>query len=216
VRGVGDAAVEGQRTMSRFSIMFVCTGNLCRSPMAERLAVAALRRRLGPRADLFRIHSAGTHAVSGWPMTTEAAAVVAAYGADPAGFVSTELTADLIAEADLVLTATRAHRSQVVTLEPSALRRVFTMTEFARVAREVGFAQICREVEESVPAQDLVERAHAVVAIVARRRGTVRPTRPDEDDIADPIGQPMAVYQSIGDVIARAVDASITALVGRC
>jgi protein-tyrosine phosphatase len=193
--------------MSVFSIMFVCTGNLCRSPMAERLAVAALRRRLGPAAERFSVWSAGTHAVTGWPMTAEAAAVVAAYGADPEGFVSTELTADLVAKTDLVLTATRAHRSQVVTLEPAALRRAFTMTEFARIAREV---------EEGVQAQDPVERAHAVVAAVARRRGTVRPARPDDDDIADPIGQPMAVYQSTGDVIARAVDASITALVGRC
>lgn len=193
--------------MKTFSIMFVCTGNLCRSPMAERLAVAALRRRLGPAAERFEVYSAGTGALAGRPMTPEAAAVVAAYGGDPDGFLSSEITANLVAQADLVLTATRAHRSQVVTLEPQALRRGFTMIEFARTALELG---------ERLPTGDPVERAHTLVATAARHRGTVRRARPDDDDIPDPIGQPMSAYQSTGAVIARAVDASITALVGRC
>ncbi len=59
-----------------------------------------------------------------------------------------------------------------------------------------------------------MERARTLVAAAARLRGTVRPSRPDEDDIPDPIGQSMEVYQATGTVIARAVDASVAALVG--
>ncbi|WP_026257106.1 low molecular weight phosphatase family protein [Actinopolymorpha alba] len=198
-----------ETTLNTFSIMFVCTGNMCRSPMAERLAWSLLARRLGPDVARFRVFSAGTGTRNGRAMTPEAAAVTSAYGADPNGFLSSELTPGHVAAADLVLTATRAHRSDVVTVDPVALRRSFTLTEFARTSSAVL---------ASTPPTDLpfdpVERSRALVAAAARRRGTVRPSRPDEDDIPDPIGRPMEVYQSTGAVIAQAVDATISALVG--
>jgi protein-tyrosine phosphatase len=149
-------------------------------------------------------------------MTPEAVAVVAAYGGDPEGFTSTELDAHHVAAADLVLTATRAHRSAVVTLEPTALRRSFTLTEFARTARcrpPASGAAADATVPAGLPA-DPVERARAVVATAARWRGTVRPPRPEDDDIPDPIGQPMAVYETIGATIMHAVNTSVAALVG--
>jgi protein-tyrosine phosphatase len=224
--------------MTTFSIMFVCTGNMCRSPVAERLAVATLKRHLpADAATAFQVSSAGTGTFDGREMTPEAAAVVSAYDGDPEGFRSTELTAELVGAADLILTATRAHRSAVVTLDPGALRRSFTLTEFARTtavlpdrvrdavgtsgapapapadAAEVADAADPIDESDSLPG-DPVERARAVVALIARRRGTVRPTTPDEDDIPDPIGRPMAVYEAAGATIAHAVTTSITALVG--
>ncbi|MEQ7129265.1 hypothetical protein ABN034_32695 [Actinopolymorpha sp. B11F2] len=243
--------------MTTFSIMFVCTGNMCRSPIAERLAVSALERHLGDAAGTFRVFGAGTGTYAGREMTPEAAAVVSAYGGDPDGFRSTELTADLVGAADLILTATRAHRSAVVTLDPGALRRTFTLTEFARTtaaladrapepdpavlsaATEVAAASGAvgatslaatdpagtadrlaaaseAEGDGAVDASptDPVERARAVVALVARQRGTIRPGSPDEDDIPDPIGRPMAVYEAAGATISQAVATSIAALVG--
>jgi len=201
---------EPNAPATTFSIMFVCTGNMCRSPMAERLARSALARCLGPDSGRFQVSSAGTGTFDGRTMTPEAATVVTAYGANPDGFLSTELVAPSIGAADLVLTATRSHRSDVVMLDPGALRRSFTMTEFARTSSVVaGDPKAAGE----LPA-DLVERARTLVAAAARLRGTVRPSRPDEDDIPDPIGQSMEVYQATGTVIARAVDASVAALVG--
>ena len=203
---------NGAHPMSTFTIMFVCTGNMCRSPMAERLAHAALGRCLGPGAARFRVVSAGTGTYDGRTMTPEAAAVVTGYGGNPDGFLSSELTEHAVGAADLVLTATRSHRSAVVTLDPAALRRSFTMTEFARTA-EVAVRRADPATGGQLPA-DIVERARAVVASAARLRGTVRPGAPDEDDIADPIGRPMQVYQATGEVIARSVDRSVAALVG--
>ncbi|MGH3489393.1 MAG: hypothetical protein ACRDP8_16000 [Actinopolymorphaceae bacterium] len=241
--------------MTTFSIMFVCTGNMCRSPIAERLAVSALKQHLDAEAGrVFEVSSAGTGTFDGREMTAEAAAVLIAHGGDPDGFRSTELTAELIAAADLILTATRAHRSAVVTLDPGALRRSFTLTEFARTAavladrvaqpvgpsgdpvgpsgdavpgdavpgdavdgNAVGGAPIDGDTVDgegdSLP-DDPVERARAVVALIARQRGTVRPGTPDEDDIPDPIGRPMPVYEAAGATIARAVTSSVAALVG--
>lgn len=204
--------------MNTFSILFVCTGNMCRSPMAERMARAALARSLGPDAGRFSVYSAGTGTHDGRAMTAESAKVLLAYGANPDGFVSAELTPAHVGAADLVLTATRSHRSEVVTLDPTALRRSFTLTEFART----GAALTAGTVDASVPGASLadlpsdpIERSRALVAVAARRRGTIRPARPDEDDIPDPIGRPMEVYEAAGAQIAEAVGVTVTALVGR-
>ncbi|SDT21624.1 hypothetical protein [Actinopolymorpha singaporensis] len=210
-----------------FAILYVCTGNMCRSPVAERMTRAALAARLGPNADRFTVYSAGTGTVDGRVMTAEAAAQVKAYAADPTGFVSAELTESHVGGADLVLAATRAHRSDVVTMDPGALRRTFTITEFARLAAAlIDRAVTDRALTDRAPAgqalvdappelpAEPVERARALVAAAARARGTVRPARPDDDDIPDPIGRSAEVYEHVGAIIAGAVGVSVTALVG--
>ncbi|GAA2755364.1 protein-tyrosine-phosphatase [Actinopolymorpha rutila] len=205
-----------------FAILYVCTGNMCRSPMAERMTRAALAARLGPDADRFTVYSAGTGTVDGRAMTAEAAAQVKAYAADPTQFVSAELTGSHVGGADLVLAATRAHRSDVVTLDPGALRRTFTITEFARLAAALTNRtptdrartdQAPVDTPPELPAEP-VERARALVAAAARARGTVRPPRLDDDDIPDPIGRSAEVYEHVGAIIAEAVGVSVTALVG--
>ncbi len=200
-----------------FAILYVCTGNMCRSPMAERLTRAALAARLGPDADRFTVYSAGTGTVDGRAMTAEAAAQVKAYAADPTGFVSASLTESHVGAADLVLAATRAHRSDVVTLDPGALRRTFTITEFARLAAALTGRAPAGQALQGTPSElpaEPVERARALVAAAARARGSVRPERRDDDDIPDPIGQSSEVYEHVGAIIAEAVGVSVTALAG--
>lgn len=104
-------------------ILFVCTGNVCRSPSAERLAAAA-----GVSAS-----SAGTRAVIGHPVHPEAARVLRDLGGDPDGFAARQLTAKIAGAADLVLTMTREHRDAVLELAPRQLRRTFTLTEAAEL-----------------------------------------------------------------------------------
>lgn len=79
------------------------------------------------------VGSAGTGAMVGHPIDPQAAARLAAIGGSDEGFVARDLTADLVADSDLVLTATRQHRGQVASLHPRALRYVFTFREFAHL-----------------------------------------------------------------------------------
>lgn len=107
-------------------ILTVCTGNICRSPVAERLLAA----RLGDRAE---VTSAGTRAVVGAPIDPGMASLLDTAGEASGGFAARQLTATQIRDADLVLALTRAHRARILEEVPAALRRTFTLLEFARI-----------------------------------------------------------------------------------
>ena len=95
-------------------IVFVCTGNTCRSPMAEGLCKARLAQRLGctvgelPERG-FHVLSAGLAAMEGGPAADEAVEVARSYGADLSGHRSRPLTLDLAAQADYLIAMTRGH-----------------------------------------------------------------------------------------------------------
>jgi len=108
----------------------VCTGNVCRSPIAERLTRYELTRRLGDGATGLLVESAGTWGHEGAAMEAHAATVLAEYSADPTGFLGRELLDEHVIDADLVLTATRDHRAQVISMGHSAGLRTFTLKEF--------------------------------------------------------------------------------------
>ncbi len=110
--------------MTGFRILFVCVGNVCRSPLGERLLAARLP------ADRFEVSSAGVGALAGAAMDPEAAGHLEAYGASADGFVARQLIPSMVKESDLVLTATKAIRSRVLEEAPAALRRTFTVLEF--------------------------------------------------------------------------------------
>ena len=112
-------------SMTPFRVLFVCIGNVCRSPLGERLLAA----RLKPEA--FAVSSAGIGAMVGSPMAPEAAQHLEAYGGSADGFAAQQLTPAMVAESDLVLTATKAIRSRVLEDTPTALRRTFTVLELA-------------------------------------------------------------------------------------
>ncbi|MFC0863445.1 hypothetical protein ACFHYQ_14185 [Sphaerimonospora cavernae] len=156
-----------------FHILFVCTGNICRSALAERLARSAL----GPGSPLSVI-SAGTRAAPGRPMAERARRELARLGGDAAGFSSRPLTAELVTTADLVLAASSEHRAAVVTMHPLAAARTFTIAEFGALARAVPAENIARHREP-------VRRAHTLVTETRALRGLVRV---DQPDIADPYG----------------------------
>ena len=95
-------------------ILAVCTGNTCRSPMAEALCVKLLAERLGCRpAELprhgFLVLSAGLAAVPGDQAAAEAVATVQELGGDLSGHESRPLTAELVAQADYLITMTQGH-----------------------------------------------------------------------------------------------------------
>ena len=105
-------------------ILLICTGNTCRSPMAAAMLVA----RLGGSCP---VSSAGTAAHAGDPAADLAVQVMAERGLDLNAHQAQPISRELVDQADLVLTMTRAQRQLVIELAPGAADRVFTLVEYA-------------------------------------------------------------------------------------
>ena len=175
----------------------VCTANVCRSPLAERLLHRALNGEPGP--ERFAVRSAGTRAWAGAPMDPMAAAELVRLGGDPQGLSARDLSTDDCAEAGLILTATAEHRTQVLLECPQALKRTFTLLEFAHLVTSVE--AVCRNAG-SPP---------AVVQAASAARGA---SRLDDYDVLDPHGRSATVHRNVADVVSTAVDATARALAG--
>jgi protein-tyrosine phosphatase len=192
-----------------FSVLVVCTGNICRSPLAEQL----LRARFAAAGVPAVVQSAGTGALVGYEMTPQAASLSQRYGGDPAAHSARQLTPALIADADLILTATRQHRADTVSLVPRALRHTFTLNQFARLVAAAGTTERA-PVVESVETTD-TDTLRDYVAEMAATRGYAPPAlHVDDDDIIDPYRQSQAIYDQAGAAIDAAV-ATITAGLAR-
>lgn len=200
VTGIGDT----------FRILHVSTGNVCRSPITERLTRHALIDRLGdPLGGGVVVESAGTWGHEGAPMESNAETVLADFGADASGFTGRELLDDHVIRADLVLTATRDHRAQVISMGHSAGLRTFTLKEFTRLVRAIDPATLPDPLDGGV-----VERARALVRAAAALRGWRLAPSADADEVYDPYGAPLPFFRSIGDEIHEALDPVVTALTG--
>jgi len=107
------------------TILFVCTGNVCRSPMAEGL----FRRAAQGRGD-YRVLSAGLGAVEGQPPSPLAVQVMQEIGVDISDRRSRMLTAELVQQADFIFGMTHGHVDTVTLLYPAAAEKTFLLREF--------------------------------------------------------------------------------------
>ncbi|HEY1134935.1 MAG TPA: hypothetical protein VGE77_10185 [Nocardioides sp.] len=177
-------------------ILIVCVGNVCRSPLAERLLRAELAEEVA--AGLVHVTSGGTGALEGREMEPAAAAELERLGGSADGFTARAVTESMLAEADLVLTATTDVRKQVVALAPVALHRTFTLKELALVVEQ-----------EAQHVQVLPDVRRAMRALSARRGAVAR----NDLDVPDPMGKDAARHREAADQIAAAVD-TVAPLVG--
>lgn len=131
------------RRMLQWTMLLVCSGNTCRSPMAEVLARKVLAEDKGMGIDQLenagiRVLSAGTSAASGMPATDEAVQVMKQLGLDLSTHRSRSLSAEMIRDADVVYCMTESHRQGVLSLVPDARHKVEMLDPAGDIADPYG------------------------------------------------------------------------------
>jgi len=176
------------------SVILLCTGNLCRSVMAQGL----LSARLSERGQPVRVASAGLLG-GGRPPPAEVVSVMAGRGIDVTAHRSRQVTAADLEAAGLILGLTREHVRHAAVLLPGAWPRIFTLRELVRLGRQAG---------PRPPAEPLA--AWLDRAATTRRHRDLLGHSP-QDDVADPYRGPLAGYQATADLL-DALTADLAAL----
>jgi len=167
------------------AILVVCTGNICRSPMAEGFLRDALLRRFGERTPV--VSSAGTIGWTGSPASPESVIAAAERGSDIECHQARELRPPMIEGADLILCMAGEHREAVVADVPEAAARTFSLKELVRLLEALPPASPSDDPDAFV---DRVAAAHAM-----RLDGEAR--NPYDEDVSDPLGLPLDTYRAI-------------------
>lgn len=187
---------------NEYTLLAVCTGNICRSPAMERLLAHVF---VDERE--IRVHSGGTYAHDGWDMQSPMKKRVRDYGADAEGFVAQQVTPEMVQSSDLILTATRTHVEDVLSEVPEAADRTFTAPEFARLMERIGSDRL-REVREK---PSTAQRLATLVPLVDEQRH-VGAYAGGEDDVVDPYMLPESVYDDAFRQLSEPIESLTRAL----
>lgn len=154
-----------------------------------------------------RVISAGTHAHDGEDMQSPMKKRVADYGADVEDFTAEQLSGQMIADADLILAATRVHVEDMIVEVPEAAQRIFTLPEFGRLVRSLEPSAL----REAAGAEAAVaQKLAALVPLADRAREQA--TSDGEDEIVDPYMLPESVYDESFRQIREPVEELASAL----
>jgi protein-tyrosine phosphatase len=135
-------------------ILFVCTGNTCRSPLAEGIA----RKIFPDRTSIsVEVSSAGSSAAEGVGASEHAVEVASRHGVDLSGHRSRLLNRTRVTESDLIVTMSEKHRSTVGAIDPDALNHTVLLTDFCGDGGDVP-DPIGGRLEEYERTYDLIER----------------------------------------------------------
>jgi protein-tyrosine phosphatase len=197
----------GQISSNQFEILYVGVSNQCRSAMAERITryeLTQLTQRSNDQGCQLRANSAGTQATNALTMHILAARALLVLGANPSKFVSRRVTPELLAKADLILTAKATERDEVIGRLPAVLDRAYTIGEFARLVDAISIDTFD---------WDPASQARDVVAKARKARGRVPFVEPEKDDILEPASNPGAFDRCAVDLRGK-IRTILTALTG--
>ncbi|MEI6591327.1 MAG: low molecular weight phosphatase family protein [Actinomycetes bacterium] len=199
---------QSRETASPVRVLIVCTGNICRSPLAEQLlrletAKAGLTSQL-----LFE--SAGTRAEVGQSTNPDSLKSALTRSIEPFNIVARQITQDMVNSSELVLTATTEHRGDVVRLVAGANRKTFTIKEFARILEFLADDNEHLEENDRTAMKSAANLAD-IIALASQYRGFARPAI-EGDDIIDPWGRTREVFDAVTDELILASQKLIRAL----
>lgn len=164
-----------------FRVLFVCTGNICRSPMAA----AILKYRAEERGYPVAVASCGLMK-SGRPATEHGVSVMADWGVDVSQKVSRQIDHNMVRGSDLTLAMATHHARRAVGEDPSGRHKIFLLRELVQIASVIGR----RHVAAGESADEWIRRADA-----ARTVSYVDDV--PEFEVEDPIGEPRYAYEAM-------------------
>jgi len=179
-------------------ILFVCSGNTCRSPMAEVLLRKKLARHASEWAKDAVVTSAGVSAISGSPASENATAAMKHKDLDLSEHQSKLLEAADIINADLVITMTRNHKKAVLALVPQALHKVYTLAELTALA-ELAHAKPEQAKKYRDMIQEVAQKTMELTLLLDQLLG-------NPPDIEDPFGGDLAEYEECARSISGHLD----------
>src|SRR5262245_22414037 len=181
------------------SILVVCTGNVCRSPIAEGLLRAAFETRLGPGAP--SVSSAGTMGWSGSPADPNSVEAAAERGVDISDHRARALAPGDVGSATLIIGMSVDHTREVVAMAAAAAPRTFTLKELVRLL----------EALTAEAGADLAQR----VAAAAELRSSGFAGDPSDEDVADPLGMPLEPFRAVARELDEWCSRLVDGLLGR-
>lgn len=180
-------------------ILFVCTGNTCRSPLAEGL----LRLKVQKEGLAAEVRSAGVSAVSGGPISKNSAAILKEAGFEEV-MLSLAISEAEVRWADLILTMTNSHKRAVIQYFPEAVDKTFTLKEY--VEDDPGVLEAIEQRERLVTEIQLKQALSQSVTVEEHTLMLSLEARIPDYDISDPFGGTMDMYRMTAEEIDRSLD----------
>lgn len=194
------------------NILFVCTGNTCRSPMAEAIMKARTNH---------HVKSAGISTVDGIPTSEGTVKALKSMELDFEGQSSQRINDQLVEWADLILTMTRQHKQVVATQYSHAFEKLFTLKEYVSDDADGKWQDLKKAYLNLEEKRMLVHEEHGHQQTEQQLRAFLREEQDEIErierelpnyDIADPLGMDQQAYQETLDEINDAIETLIKKL----